>query len=142
MRTHILTVAAIVSTLGCIIGPAAVPSPTAKKVAVADFVGTWSYEAEFRKTAIRLDLKADGTFTQTVNRGNGQVLNHQGTWKLDGTHLRISVLAPDPREDDKNWKERDASWWIVDGLQDGVPFAIFGGAGIDPDSWENFKKDR
>ena len=141
VRNLNLATVAVVSASGCI-GPAALPQPTKENVTPADIVGTWRYGADYGKTAVTLEIKADGTFNQTVNRSNGKTHLHSGTWTLDGPYPKLKVLYPVWAEPTKDWHLEDANWRIVASHQQGVKFAIFGAAEPDPDSFEEFNKVR
>ena len=145
MRISFSTVAVALLAAGCGgIGPSALPGPTEKNVTKADVVGVWKYDADFKKTNITLELKADGTFVQTIQRpDNTEPQVHTGAWDLDGTTPVLKVLKPVFGDDRKPWVLEDACWWIVDSYQDGLEFAICGAADDrDPDSCSEMEKLR
>ena len=127
---------------GC--GHAALPGATQKNVTKADIVGVWQYPAEYEKTTVTLDLKADGAFVQTIKRsGQTKAQVHSGIWDLEGTTPKLTVLKPVFGDASKPWVLEEANWWIIDSYRDGVTFAIFGAADDrDPDSCWEFKKLR
>jgi len=142
MKNIVLPVAVAFLVGGC--GFSTLPGPTQKTVTKTDIVGVWQYPADFEKTIITLDLKTDGTFVQTIKRSNeteSQV--HTGTWTLEGTTPKLTVLKPVFGYPEKPWIPEDANWWIIDSYQKGVTFAIFGAADDrDPDSCNEMKKLR
>ena len=127
---------------GC--GYAALPASTKKNVTKSDIVGIWQYQADNGKTTVTLELKADGTFVQSIQRsGQASPQVHTGTWDLEGTTPRLTVLKPVFGEYEKPWILEETNWWIVDSNQRGVKFAIFGAADDrDPDSCSEMKKVR
>ena len=133
---HILLPVGIM-ILAC--GPMALPGPTSKSVSTMDLVGIWRYYADFDATEIDLELRSDGTFTQTIRRGAGAPLQiHTGSWGLDGPHPKLTVLKPVFGDPSKPWILEEVNWWVVDSRQKGANFAIFGAADDrDSDScWE------
>ena len=130
---------------GCgVIGPSALPGPTGKNVRQADIVGVWKYPADYRKTAITLELKADGTCVHTIKRSEqSEPQVHTGVWGLEGATPTLKVLKPVFGDYSKPWVLEDARWWIIDSYQEGVDFAICGAADDrDPDSCFEMKKLR
>ena len=127
---------------GC--GFAALPGPTQKKVTKADLVSVWQYPADYEKTTVTLELKGDGTFIQAIKRTNQAELQvHTGTWDLEGTSPKLTVLKPVFGDPGKPWVLEEAHWWIVDSYRKGVKFAIFGAADDrDPDACNEMKKLR
>ena len=126
---------------GC--GHAFLPTPTEKKVAPADAVGTWQYPAHFGETTITIEIRADGTFHQVVKlAGNSEPLQQDGTWKLDGADIDLDkVLINEGLSDQEGWVAEPASWYFVESSGK-PPLVIFGGTHPDPDSWQEFKKLR
>ncbi len=142
---RILTACVLVTILGgCCIGPAALPGPTKKAVKASDITGVWQYTADYEKTTITLELKADGTFIQTVKYiAPSEPQMHTGTWSLEGSSPKLRVLKPVFGKPNDPWVLADANWWIVDSYQEGVKFALFGAADdYDPDNCFEFKKLR
>ena len=126
---------------GC--GFAALPGPTSKTVKPKDISGTWQYTADYEKTKITLEVKADGTFSQSVvPTGATNVLTQSGVWKLDErNHIYFtSVLTHEGFENKDGWNAEEAHWWVTDGIE--TKLAIFGGTHPDPDSWQEFMKLR
>jgi hypothetical protein len=104
--------------------------PTSKPVTADDLIGRWEFYVDRASVTMRLDLRPDGTFGQTMifNRG-GMRQCAGGTWKLEGPLVQLTGYhaagdsAAQPR-----------TWWMVDtqsGLAlrgsddpDGPPFCI------------------
>src|SRR5512138_3029023 len=82
--------------LGCgCIGPAALPGPTEKVVKASDIAGVWQYTADYERTMITLELRADGTFVQTVEHPAPMGPQVQsGRWSLEGSIPKLRVLEP------------------------------------------------
>lgn len=118
------------------------PGPTQKNVTPADIVGVWEYPADNNTTVVTLDLKADGSFVQSIARaGDEQPQVHQGEWKLDGATPELTVLRPVFAEASQPWILEEVNWWVVDSQQGGLTFAICGSADDrDPDSYWEFEK--
>lgn len=140
MRSAIPAVVAVALLPACI-GPAALPQATTEKVTPADIVGTWRYPADYGATTITLELKLNGTFVQTVRRGDGSIQTHEGTWTLNEARPELKVLKPVFGEPSKEWAIEAANWWVIESHREGVKFAIFGAADDrDPDSCNEFEK--
>ena len=136
---YIVLIAVLVG--GC--GFAALPQPTSKTVKPKDIAGTWQYTADYEKSKIILEVKADGTFSQSVTpTGTTNISTHSGIWKLDKrNHLTFtSVLTHEGYSEEPGWNTEEAHWWVTDGIE--TKLAIFGGTHPDPDSWQEFKKLR
>ncbi|RHX91768.1 hypothetical protein [Leptospira stimsonii] len=125
-------------------GPAFLPEPTKEKVTRKDLAGSWEYFADYRKTRIVLDLKANGTFTQTIERSSDSKPQIQkGRWDINGSDLKIKVLKPNRENPFDPWVLDWAHWWIVESTREGFNFAISGAADdSDPDNCFEFERIR
>lgn len=123
-------------------GPAFLPEPTKRKVSRKDLVGSWEYFADYRKTRIVLDLKIDGTFSQTIERSeNSKPQIHKGNWKIQGSDILIRVLKPVHNGSEESWNLDWVHWWIMD--TEHSKFAIVGAADdSDPDNCFEFTRIR
>lgn len=137
---QIFAIAIIIN--GC--GYSDLPEPTQKKISTEDIVGIWQYPANYGKTIISIELNIDGAFTQIIKHSGQKKLKiHKGTWELDVTSPKLTVLKPAFGDSSKPWVLEEAHWWIVDSHQKGIKFAIFGAADDrDADSCNEFKKIR
>ena len=96
-------------------------------------------------TTVTLDLKADGTFVQTIQRsGQANPQVHKGAWALEGARPKLSVLKPVFGQDDKPWVIEEVNWWVMDStMNEDTEFSICGAADDrDPDSCFEMKKLR
>ncbi len=141
MRTSFPIVLFALILSGC--GHAFLPTPTKKKVAAADAVGTWQYTADHGKTTITIEIRTDGKFHQVVKlAGNSEPLQQGGTWTLDGADIKLDkVLTHEGYSDQEGWVAVPASWYFVESAGR-PPLVIFGGTHSDRDSWQEFKKLR
>jgi len=141
MRTSFPMVLFALILGGC--GHAFLPTPTKKKVAPADAIGTWQYTADHDKTTIPIKLRGDGTFHQVVKlAGSSDPLEQDGSWRLEGAHIHLEkVLTHEGFSEQVEWVAETASWYFVESGGK-PPLVIFGGTHSDPDSWQEFKKVR
>ncbi|PJZ53713.1 hypothetical protein [Leptospira adleri] len=136
----------LISVLLCLLlaecGPAFLPEPTNEKVTRKDLVGSWEYFADYQKTRIVLDLKANGTFIQTIERPSDPKPQIQrGRWDLKDSELRIKLLKINPENRSGPWILDWAHWWIVESTKGGSNFAISGAADdSDPDNCFEFDR--
>ena len=139
MRIYLAVLAVSVLLAGC--GQAFLPQRTKTKVRPAQVVGTWQYTADYGKTLITIEFKADGSFRQVVKpAGQTRQLVQTGTWKLDGASIDLEdVLTHEGFKEGKGWVPETASWDIIDSISGKPALVIFGGTHPDPDSWQEFK---
>ena len=91
---------------GCI-GPAALPKPTVESVTIADILGMWKYKANYGKTTILLDLKANGKFGQFIRYRDRRTVIHESDWKLEETKLTLNVLDPVFGKPGEDWTDKE-----------------------------------
>jgi len=142
MKTGIYLLAASLLIGGC--GFAALPGPTQKEVTKSDLVGVWQYPADYEETTVTLDLRADDSFTQTIQRsGKAKPQIHTGSWKLEDNSPKLKVLKPVFGYPRRPWVLEDVNWWMVSSYQKGIDVAICGAADDrDPDSCFEMRKLR
>jgi hypothetical protein len=144
-KCYAITIVALILN-GCgVIGPAALPPRTEKKVTKADIVGIWKYDADYKETLVTLELKPDGTFIQTIIHSDTSTPQvHKGTWDLEETTTILKVLKPAEEGSKKPWVSADANWWIMDSvINKDTKFSICGTADdSDPDNCGEMKKIR
>ncbi len=151
MNTRRITaVSMLVATWLCGCGQwGGLPEPTKKMVTAKDLVGTWTGNAfrpmklnQSSNYSFQFDLRADGTFEQTISVSGDTNLVHQtGTWNILGGHIELNEALLEEFDFTKNigiWKARQTIWDVLDGR--GNTFVIFGGLFPDPDSWQELKR--
>ena len=124
--------AAILLAVGC--GSYFSPSSTARPVSAADLAGIWAYEPLAGGPAVRLELRGDNTFQQTVRLPTGPAIA-EGRWRVADAKVRLDAV----RGELNDWETPSpAAWRIIDRDESPTGFAIFGGA-EDPDHWVVFR---
>lgn len=125
---------------GC--GPAALPSPTEKKVDSTQITGKWQYKTDYDEATITLVLNADGSFVQNVPTSSlGRARAQKGQWSLDGSSLFLDK-ALRYRYSNNTWQPTGYTCWVIDNYSLSSPFTLFGGDGFqdDPDSGDVFER--
>ena len=118
----------LLAAVGC--GGYFPPPPTTRPVAAADLAGAWAYEPLGGGAEVRLDLRPDGAFLQTVTLPREGIVS-SGEWSVDGTDLVLNGVLTDF----DGWRAAGAARWrIIDRGEPPAGFAVLGGA-ADPDGW-------
>lgn len=119
------------------------PIKTSRAVDKREIIGNYTY-AKNGGGEVRLKLKADGSFKQTVQfEEDGQSVEVSGTWRVDGAYLILDGLwISDPR-DPARQKTKDGeplgtTWWIVDAPR--VSCRLYGGDHTEPSHFEYISK--
>lgn len=127
--SRLLLIACLLTLTAC--GSYFPPSPTTRPASVSDLAGSWSYQPLAEpSTDVLLELRRDGTFTQTATRPQG-VRTSTGQWRINGSSIELDAVLTEF----DNWAAPQAEGWrIIDRGESPAGFAILGGA-VDPDQW-------
>ncbi|MEM6856042.1 MAG: hypothetical protein AAF593_16680 [Planctomycetota bacterium] len=110
------------------------PSPTKRGPTAQDLVGTWSYTPLVGiDTQITFELRHDGSFHQTVIRGNKQY-EQAGRWHISGSDIHLDQVLTGFTD----WRiASDETWTLIDRKESPSGFSILGGSS-DPDLYVVF----
>jgi hypothetical protein len=99
--------------------------PTAKPVAVGDLAGRWQFYLDAAGQTVKIELRSDGTFGQTI------VANRGGTWECAGGIWRLegALVHLDGYFTAAEGRSGSCTWQVID---IGPGFGLYGGK--DPDA--------
>lgn len=145
----LLVLAGAAILLACGAASMFAPQPTTSPVKMSDVVGIWSRSANSIglkniNYALEIEFMADGTFKQTIASDSPSVAARQnGKWHLSGAEVildRVLIEDWDAKPGASPWRAGTSQWWMIDVSIPGRPFALYGGLGLDPDTFNGFMR--